>query len=232
MVYGWMSGRVRTAKPEHLSYVLGEWPRIAPRITLTPEISAALKSEFKRTGVSYPFVQKSLQADVPKLSTTNLSRWARGQSKTACKKEVEAVLALLRSLPNAEFAPESPAHRYITVRDLDTRPGDDKSAKHRYISARELNTSIAGDNPAKHQYITNKDAARIPLTAAMLTALNREHARTGIGPTALLRTAASPPERLTTGEISSWLNVRPATVNEAHYRWVIEAWSALASKPK
>lgn len=121
MITSWLDGKVKTADPEHLRYVLRRWQNVPeraeltrdlhpgirrqryrkPRIELNEERIAFLKSERTRTGVGPTRLLKDAD-DIPDgLSVNTLTNWLMGQNRQVRKDHFEYVLDLWACLPDA-----------------------------------------------------------------------------------------------------------------------------------
>lgn len=121
MITSWLEGKVKTADPEHLDYVLRRWRAVPeraelthdlhrgirrqryrrPRMELDEERLAFLRSERRRTGVGPSRLMKTAE-DVPDGLTVNmLTNWLMGQNRQVRQDHFEYVLDLWASLPDA-----------------------------------------------------------------------------------------------------------------------------------
>jgi len=91
--------------------------------------------------------------------------------------------------------------------------------------------------PAHFDYVLSRLAAlgenrRIPMTAAMGAEIESELARTGIGPTALLRLGRNAPADLTDQILTSWMSDerRPNSASESHWSFAMTTLRALPDR--
>lgn len=99
-IYHWINGSTKTAKSEHLEFVLNEWRKQSALVTFTSEDKARLDDEFKRTGYAPSSLLNRLSG-VPSDLTSDLLH--RLQSKRLSKIPSEAKEFLfdnLRNLPD------------------------------------------------------------------------------------------------------------------------------------
>ena len=200
----WLSGRVKTARTEHLEYVLKAWgdlESMAPdhattgglaRVTLTGKIRATLRAEAKRTGYAGQALVKRIKPRPAGLRHTILANWINGRTKTARRDHLQAVLDTYAALPDA------PTLEPKTV----------------------LRRARSGP--------------RLAFTQKRGDALRKERARTGVSAKKLcaLSGEAAPPPGLHAGLINNWLSTDPDTVSKDDYEWALRAWKALSDKPK
>lgn len=204
MVKGWLSGRIQSARPEHLDFVLKFWrlqieqsltlpQKIKPdRIRLTDEIRAELRRESQRTGHRWIAVLRRLKPCPAGLSSQMLTNWVSGRAKTARAYHLDLVRTAFRDLPDYP---------------QDTAP---------------------------MQYLGNSDQPeRKTFTPDDCAALIAERERTGIPAMRLLKEfyADEVPDGLAVSAISSWITSKPKTVPAAFFEWVLKAWQSLPDKP-
>lgn len=72
---------------------------------------------------------------------------------------------------------------------------------------------------------------RIPLTVDIVEQIRAEIARTGVGPTRLMKRANAPPEGLSAGIISHWLHRRIKTARRECLEYALDLWRSLPGDP-
>lgn len=107
MIDSWVSGRVATAKKEHLDWVLKAYADWSPpekamqpeRINLTDAQVAHLQKEVERTGLGAVNILRHARTALPDgLNHQKVQRWISGQTRMAMKKHWDFVLALYASI--------------------------------------------------------------------------------------------------------------------------------------
>lgn len=100
-IAGWLSGTAKTARADHLAFVLRTWPTLPARVAITEDMRQALKAERDRTGVT-PFNLLKDDAEAPdQLSYAAIPNWLSGSTATALEHHLDYVLSKWRSLPGA-----------------------------------------------------------------------------------------------------------------------------------
>lgn len=98
-IAGWLSGTAKTARADHLAFVLRKWAELPTRIAITQGMREALKAERDRTGVAPRDLLKG-DADAPeKLSSHVIENWLSGIAATALEDHLDYVLRKWRALP-------------------------------------------------------------------------------------------------------------------------------------
>ena len=99
-IAGWLSGTAKTARADHLEFVLRKWPTLPARIAITEDMRQALKAERDRTGVT-PFNLLKDDAEAPDhLSYAAIPNWLSGATATALEHHLDYALSKWRSLPD------------------------------------------------------------------------------------------------------------------------------------
>lgn len=107
MVYAWRNGTIRTARHEHLDWVLKAYAGWSPpterkalqKITLTAEHRTVIKAEVKRTGLGAVAILKHAGKPLPDgLNHQKVQRWISGDTGTAIKAHWELVMRLYASV--------------------------------------------------------------------------------------------------------------------------------------
>ena len=99
-IAGWLSGTAKTARADHLAFVLRRWPELPARIAITEDMRQAMKTERDRTGVT-PFNLLKDDAEAPgQLSCGAIANWLSGATATALEHHLDYVLSKWRSLPD------------------------------------------------------------------------------------------------------------------------------------
>lgn len=105
MITAWMLGRIRTAKSDHLEWVLDAYANYQPpqkpadktpeKIRLTTERVAQLRMEVERTGLGAIDILRHAPKPLPKgLNHQKVQRWISGDTKTAIKAHWDLVMRL------------------------------------------------------------------------------------------------------------------------------------------
>ena len=98
----WLNRKTKSARKDHLDYVLNALREIDPIIKITPEMRAALEAEFSRTGYAPGSLLNRLSPCPSKLSAEMISRWRSGRTLSARKSLWDAVIGGLRGIPDAQ----------------------------------------------------------------------------------------------------------------------------------
>ena len=100
-IAGWLSGAAKTARADHLAFVLRIWPTLPARVVITEDMREALKAERDRTGVTPPKLLKD-DAEAPdQLSCAAIANWLSGSTATALEHHLDYAISKWRSLPDA-----------------------------------------------------------------------------------------------------------------------------------
>ncbi len=102
IINSWLAGKTRSARKDHLDFVLGALRSIDPIIQITPEMRAALDAELSRTGYEPTPLLNRIGPCPAKLSPALVSRWRKGQTLSARKSLWTFVLDGLNGLPDAQ----------------------------------------------------------------------------------------------------------------------------------
>lgn len=109
MIHGWTSGRIGTAKSEHLAWVLDTYARWKPpakrsstqpeKITITSDLYASLINGVERTGLGAIDILRHAPKPLPEdLNHQKVQRWISGNTKTAIKAHWDLVMRLYASV--------------------------------------------------------------------------------------------------------------------------------------
>lgn len=204
LIKAWLSGGVKTARAEHVGYVLKSWGDLEAmatclagksgitRIPLTADIRAKLRAEADRTDYAWKALVKLIEPRPAGLTEKTLGNWVNGHIKTARADHVEAVLAAYAALPDA--------------------------------------TTLE----RKQRLPSTRSGPRLQFTKDHREVLRKERERTGVSAKALCELAGddAPPAGIHAGLINGWINSDPATVSKDDYDWALRAWRALPDKRK
>lgn len=210
------------------------------RVPLTTEMTAALRAQRERTGVSVPkLVRDHLD---PKCGITErlIHCWSLGLLETLCPASYAHVVATWRALPDRDgaYVVYSPAIRAAMEAEL-TRTGigifkfvSGLSDVPDGLTGNKIRNFYSGNSKwlarAHAEYIIGKLKAlpdrvseTLPLTPEILETLRAHVLRTGKGPSAILRAAHDRPTGLTGSIIHSWLSEKTATARKDHLDYVL-----------
>lgn len=199
-VHNWTRGGTRSARRDHLEYVLGAWRALPDvcepepevlgvegyqtlngRIVLDDALIARLRDLRERTGCSATALLAAAKqmgrAIPPGLKVPEIARWLSGQAKSADP----ACLLLVVETYGA------------MLRDESALPG----------------------------------TQRVPITEDIREGLKRERERTGIMQADLLRGATDAPDGLSAPMISNWINGTTNTARRDHVEYVVRRWEGL-----
>ena len=98
----WLNRKTRTARKDHLDYVLAALRDTDPIIKITVEMRAELNAEFERTGYEPTSLLNRLRPHPEKLSAALISRWRTGQTLSARQDLWDFVLSGLKAIPDAQ----------------------------------------------------------------------------------------------------------------------------------
>ncbi|MEM6410169.1 MAG: hypothetical protein AAF683_01380 [Pseudomonadota bacterium] len=102
----WLKGGARTARQDHIDYVLHTLKRLPDQpeqIVLTDELVERLEVEKQRTGVGPHKLIAGSALHAPKdLDPTHIVSWLNGRAKRASKAHYEFVMSAWMALPEAE----------------------------------------------------------------------------------------------------------------------------------
>lgn len=79
----WLNGKTRSARADHLAFVLNAYRQAAPVLAVTDEMRGKLNSEMARTGCTPARLLNRLAPHPDGLTALVISRWATGRLKTA-----------------------------------------------------------------------------------------------------------------------------------------------------
>jgi len=204
-VHNWTQGATRSARRDHLEYVLNAWRALpdvcAPdaetlgvgsyemkdgRIVLDDALLARLRDLQSRTGLSSTAILAAAnemgRTIPPGLKVPEIARWLSGQAKSA-----------------------DPSCLLLVI---------------------ETYEAVLGDAPALPA------GQRVAITGDIRETLKRERERTGIMQADLLRGAADVPEGLSAPMISKWINGTVTTARQDHLDWVMKRWAGMADRDR
>ncbi len=98
----WLNRKTKSARKDHLEYVLSALHEIDPMIQITTEMRAELDAEFRRTGYEPSSLLNRLPPAPEKLTASLISRWRTGQTLSARKSCWDTVIDGLRDIPDAQ----------------------------------------------------------------------------------------------------------------------------------
>lgn len=196
----WMSGLIKHAPPEQISYVLDKWaalpnsaPKLGPRprhaakgsIEIPDEKIAFLRREMERTGATVKAILHSEPAAVPRGLTLRIIRsWLHGQAKSANPEYWTFVCERLAAMPDAE-APAAPR--------------------------------AFGSWRSEYQ----------PIPQETLEAIRALRSETGVSAPDLLHGLPDKPTFLSGQMVNSWLSGQSKRAIPDHIEFVLEAYRAL-----
>lgn len=217
--------------------------RSGKRIALTPEMSAALRAQVQRTGVTPYTLLKRHLGPSHQIKQTQLYRWMRGAAKTVCPRRYGLVLERWESLPDRDgrYVLSTPQilallrkHRVRTgvgVAKLLSRRDDLPEG----LAIRQMENFYrgwVGKIRREHlDYVLDlwralPDREFVPLTPEILSTLRGHIARTGKGAHAILRGARGKPDGLNAALIRSWLSGR-ASARKDQIDYVLKVYETL-----
>jgi len=79
----WLNGKTRSARADHLAFVLNAYRQAAPVLAVTDEMREKLTSEMARTGCTPARLLNRIAPYPDGLTALEISRWATGRLKTA-----------------------------------------------------------------------------------------------------------------------------------------------------
>lgn len=197
MIGYWLSGKIRTAKPAHLDFVVEEWSGLPdkplpgksnrlPRIKLTKDRLEALAKERRRSGKAARALLRGAKDKPQGLNAGIIANWFHGPTKAARTDHYEYALTLWRNAPDKI----------------------DKSAQ-----ARKRKAKVQAMREAK-PLIPDK----------ILQKLRAERERTGQVGT-LLKGRNDIPKGLSANMISAWLSRASKSAYPKHIDYVLERYA-------
>lgn len=98
----WLNGAAKSARADHLEYVLALWEGADPCIPLSEDMRADLKREMERTGYKGKSLLNAL-APVPEgLRPLDLNLWITGRVDKVRRSHLDFIREGLRSLPDRQ----------------------------------------------------------------------------------------------------------------------------------
>ncbi|WP_138511613.1 hypothetical protein [Maricaulis alexandrii] len=98
----WLNRKTKTARRDHLDYVLTALRGVDPVIQITPDMRDALEAELIRTGYEPGALINRIRPHPEKLSAAMISRWRSGRTVSARKSLWDAVISGLSAIPDAQ----------------------------------------------------------------------------------------------------------------------------------
>lgn len=100
-IFGWKQQTVKTARRDHLEWVMRRWREVTPVVPVTPELIKEIEAQLKRTGIAPRALIARIDPSLDKLRPELVTRWVKGTTKSARQDHLDAVLGALRAAPDA-----------------------------------------------------------------------------------------------------------------------------------
>lgn len=101
IINGWVTGAIRTARPDFVSYVLARYRAWSRSPTISADDIAEIRDHIRRTGTAPALVLRKAP-DVPHGLTSGLvSRWIAGQSDAGSPEHIAYILGRYRAWPDS-----------------------------------------------------------------------------------------------------------------------------------
>ncbi|HKX79695.1 MAG TPA: hypothetical protein VJM34_14345 [Novosphingobium sp.] len=204
----WLSGKIKTARIEHLEYVLGLWsalpdapvlfraPVMDKRSHLAPvtgELRERFRAEIRRTGVTAQMLMPRLP-DRPKgMNAAIINRWIGGTIRRAPQAHIDYALAQWIALP-------------------------DYDAVHGQLCA----------SRSRHDAVD----LWIPFTTDMQADILEQFERKGMTPERLLEGAPNRPDKPTLHVLRGWIYGQVKSTRLAHWTFVLERLATMQDAPQ
>lgn len=109
IIDSWLHGRVRSASPDHVTYVINRWAALPTNrlIPLTPEMAEALEAELTRTGMGPVTILKRAVAIPVGLTWQVILSWVNQSTRTVSELHWTDVTRRLSEMPDCSLAAPS-----------------------------------------------------------------------------------------------------------------------------
>jgi len=95
----WLAGNVKSAKPDHIAFVLSAWKKVDPVLEITDQIRGRINDEFDRTNLQVTAFLKAVPTG-QYLTADKISKIRNGGYKEIQKSHLDMLIADLAKYPD------------------------------------------------------------------------------------------------------------------------------------
>lgn len=236
LISGWFSGHSKTARRDHIEWLLEKWEQAPDLVFITEDISLRLRQEIERTGVKPINLLKKSEEQPAGITQLILYGWIDGRIKTANKDLLNWVFEEFKKYE--EFTPslsemfnDHQGRTNVGAKKLlssaETIPeGVTEALINSWLKGTAKGISLKHKCWAVSEWLKKPDVVYI--TDEIVSEINGYKAQTGLGYTKLLK-AATPPDGLTGSKLKTLFAGKATTVEKQHLEWIRNTYRNLTN---